>query len=230
MHPTHVVSLCRPSRLSHPAGLPPRPPHQEQAYKKLRQHFQQQGGGASHPRCHHLSGPNAAIDFRLSRHYQRAGTCRFPWWLLWGPRGPIGHTGSAHPRPLPHAVPRHSRTAESGRRDTSVPRCHRQNRLGSASVRRELGIDEERVPRCVLLVQVQGHHAQLKQSTAYTTDSGYTSDEQYFADLIAAYRAGLKYLCEAGCRNVQFDGPNKTFFVMDEFLQGLRLDGSTRLT
>lgn len=68
-------------------------------------------------------------------------------------------------------------------------------------------------------------HMQLKQGTAYTAESGYRSDEEYFTDLAAAYVAELKSLYEAGCRNVQFDDPNMTYFVMDEFLEGCRLDG-----
>lgn len=81
-------------------------------------------------------------------------------------------------------------------------------------------------PKCkVTLPSPTYQHMQLKQGTAYTAESGYTSDGQYFADLTAAYRAELKYLYESGCRNVQFDDPNMTFFVMDEFLEGFRLDG-----
>lgn len=66
---------------------------------------------------------------------------------------------------------------------------------------------------------------QLRPGSAYTRDSGYVSDEVYFSDLAAAYRAELKSLYDAGCRNVQVDDPNMTFFVMDSFLDGCRADG-----
>lgn len=68
-------------------------------------------------------------------------------------------------------------------------------------------------------------HMQLKQGTAYTPASGYHSDKEYFEDLAAAYRDELKSLYEAGCRNIQFDDPNMTYFMMDDFLEGCRLDG-----
>lgn len=68
-------------------------------------------------------------------------------------------------------------------------------------------------------------HMQLRPGGAYTAESGYVSDEEYFADLAAAYRAELSSLYVAGCRNVQIDDPNMTFFVMDSFLEGCRSDG-----
>lgn len=69
-------------------------------------------------------------------------------------------------------------------------------------------------------------HMQLRPGTAYETPgSGYADDEAYFADLAAAYRAELRSLHAAGCRSVQVDDPNLTFFVMDEFLDGCRADG-----
>lgn len=81
-------------------------------------------------------------------------------------------------------------------------------------------------PRCkVTMPSPTYQHMQLKQGTAYTAASGYTSEEGYFADLAAAYRAELRHLYGAGCRNVQFDDPNMTFFVMDGFRDGCRRDG-----
>ncbi|KAJ4388651.1 hypothetical protein N0V93_006110 [Gnomoniopsis smithogilvyi] len=68
-------------------------------------------------------------------------------------------------------------------------------------------------------------HMQLRPGTAFTAESGYVSDEAYFSDLAAAYRAELRSLYDAGCRNVQIDDPNMTFFVMDSFLDGCRADG-----
>lgn len=49
-------------------------------------------------------------------------------------------------------------------------------------------------------------HIQLKPGTAYTPESGYTNDEQYFADLAKAYSAEVKALYDEGCRNIQIDG------------------------
>lgn len=66
---------------------------------------------------------------------------------------------------------------------------------------------------------------QLRPGGAYTAESGYGGDEAYFADLAAAYRAELQSLYDAGCRHVQVDDPNMTFFVMDSFLAGCRVDG-----
>lgn len=68
-------------------------------------------------------------------------------------------------------------------------------------------------------------HMQLRVGGAYTAESGYLNDEAYLADLAAAYRAELKSLYDAGCRNVQVDDPNMTFFVMNTFLEGCRVDG-----
>lgn len=68
-------------------------------------------------------------------------------------------------------------------------------------------------------------HMQLRPGTAYAPGSGYADDEAYFADLAAAYRAELRALHDAGCRSVQVDDPNLTFFVMESFLDGCRADG-----
>ncbi|KAI4597178.1 hypothetical protein KJ359_004690 [Pestalotiopsis sp. 9143b] len=69
-------------------------------------------------------------------------------------------------------------------------------------------------------------HIQLKPGTAYTTDSGYTSDEDYFRDLAACYAAELKTLYDAGLRNAQVDDPHLTYFCSSEFLGGCQKDGT----
>lgn len=85
---------------------------------------------------------------------------------------------------------------------------------------------EADLARCKITVPSPTYqHMQLRPRGAYTAESGYASDEEYFADLAAAYRAELKNLYDAGCRNVQVDDPNMTFFVMDPFLEGCRVDG-----
>ncbi|KAK7740955.1 hypothetical protein SLS53_005018 [Cytospora paraplurivora] len=82
------------------------------------------------------------------------------------------------------------------------------------------------LPRCKITMPSPTYqHMQLRHGTAFTPGSGYTSDEEYFADLAAAYRAELRSLYDAGCRNVQVDDPNMTFFVVDEFREGCRADG-----
>lgn len=86
--------------------------------------------------------------------------------------------------------------------------------------------DESYWSKCKITIPSPTYqHEQLKPGTAYSPESGYVSEEEYFADLAIAYRAELKSLYEAGCRNVQVDDPNLTFFVMDSFLAGCRADG-----
>ncbi|KAF7523345.1 hypothetical protein G7054_g11808 [Neopestalotiopsis clavispora] len=69
-------------------------------------------------------------------------------------------------------------------------------------------------------------HIQLKPGTAYTAESGYTSDEEYFRDLAACYAAELKTLYDAGLRNAQVDDPHLTYFCSSQFLGGCRRDGT----
>lgn len=91
---------------------------------------------------------------------------------------------------------------------------------------RGLTPDESYWPRCKITMPSPTYqHMQLRKGTAFAPASGYTSDGEYFADLAAAYRAELRSLYDAGCRNVQVDDPNMTFFVMDEFREGCRADG-----
>lgn len=68
-------------------------------------------------------------------------------------------------------------------------------------------------------------HIQLKPGTAFTKDSGYTTDEQYFQDLAQAYAQEIKALYDAGCRNVQVDDPHLTYFCSSQFLGGCKKDG-----
>lgn len=69
-------------------------------------------------------------------------------------------------------------------------------------------------------------HIQLKAGTAYTADSGYTSDEQYFEDLASAYRSEIKALYDEGLRNIQVDDPHLTYFCSSQFLEGCKKDGT----
>ena len=69
-------------------------------------------------------------------------------------------------------------------------------------------------------------HIQLKPGTAFTRESGYTSDEQYFKDLGAAYTSEIRALYDEGCRNLQIDDPNLTYFCSSQFLEGAQKDGT----
>lgn len=69
------------------------------------------------------------------------------------------------------------------------------------------------------------YHIRLKRGTAYTPESGYKSDEEFFADLTTAYREELQALYNAGCRYVQVDDPDLTYFCDIDFLEGLQKDG-----
>lgn len=69
------------------------------------------------------------------------------------------------------------------------------------------------------------HHIRLKRGTAWTIDSGYNNDAAYFADLTTAYRKELRALHNAGCRYVQIDDPDLTYFCDESFLSALKNDG-----
>ena len=51
------------------------------------------------------------------------------------------------------------------------------------------------------------YHLRYKEGKAYPKDV-YANDEEYFADIAAAYRTELKILYDAGLRNAQVDDPN----------------------
>ncbi|OTB03600.1 hypothetical protein M426DRAFT_321521 [Hypoxylon sp. CI-4A] len=69
-------------------------------------------------------------------------------------------------------------------------------------------------------------HIQLKPGTAWTKESGYTSDEEYFGDLARCYAAELQTLHDAGLRNIQVDDPHLTYFCSSQFVEGCRKDGT----
>ncbi|VDC07406.1 unnamed protein product [Peniophora sp. CBMAI 1063] len=58
----------------------------------------------------------------------------------------------------------------------------------------------------------------------YSKDA-YSSDEEYFADIVTAYRAELAELYDAGCRNIQFDDPQLIEFCSSDSLDGMRKHG-----
>lgn len=67
-------------------------------------------------------------------------------------------------------------------------------------------------------------HMQLAKETAYSS-SAYSSDQEYFTDLAAAFKAEFQTLYSAGLRSIQVDDPNLTYFMTDEFLEGCADDG-----
>ena len=69
-------------------------------------------------------------------------------------------------------------------------------------------------------------HIQLKPGTAWTAESGYTSDEEYLNDSAECYKKELQTLYDAGVRNIQVDDPHLTYFASSMFLEGCRKDGT----
>ncbi|CAK3857819.1 methionine synthase like [Lecanosticta acicola] len=68
-------------------------------------------------------------------------------------------------------------------------------------------------------------HIQLKPGTAFTRESGYRTDAEYFEALGRAYTAEIQALYDAGCRNIQIDDPHLTYFCSSQFLGGCERDG-----
>ncbi len=87
-------------------------------------------------------------------------------------------------------------------------------------------VPRELWPECkITMPSPTWQHMQLAKGTAFTAESGYTSDEAYFADMAAVYREEMRELYDAGLRHVQIDDPNLTFFVVDSFREGCIADG-----
>lgn len=51
------------------------------------------------------------------------------------------------------------------------------------------------------------YHLRYREGSAYPKDV-YRNDEEYFADIVAAYQTELQVLYDHGLRNVQIDDPN----------------------
>ena len=86
-------------------------------------------------------------------------------------------------------------------------------------------VPRERWKDCKLTIpSPTWHHFQLPPHLVYS-DSAYSSDEEFFADLTAVYRAELQNLYDAGLRSVQIDDPNLTFFFDDAFQKDLQARG-----
>ncbi|CAH0025768.1 unnamed protein product [Clonostachys rhizophaga] len=74
------------------------------------------------------------------------------------------------------------------------------------------------------LPSVTTQHIHMKRGEAYLPGV-YSSDKEYFSDLIVAYRKELQILYDAGLRSVQVDDPLFTCFVDQNFLNSLKNEG-----
>ncbi|KAH8896511.1 methyltetrahydropteroyltriglutamate-homocysteine s-methyltransferase [Thozetella sp. PMI_491] len=68
------------------------------------------------------------------------------------------------------------------------------------------------------------YHLRYQAGRAYLKDV-YANDDEYFADIAAAYRTELKVLYEAGVRNVTIDDPNLAYFCSEKMLDGFKAAG-----
>ncbi|KAH7057091.1 hypothetical protein B0J12DRAFT_568488 [Macrophomina phaseolina] len=68
------------------------------------------------------------------------------------------------------------------------------------------------------------YHYRYKAGMAYPKNV-YRDDDEYFADLVVAYRKELEVLYENGCRNVQIDDPYLTSFCSSVVLAGFKGEG-----
>ncbi|ETS81154.1 hypothetical protein PFICI_06156 [Pestalotiopsis fici W106-1] len=76
----------------------------------------------------------------------------------------------------------------------------------------------------ITLAAPEWYHLRYKQGKTYPKEV-YANDAEYFADVAAAYRAELKVLYDAGCRNVTIDDPNLAYFCSEKMLAGFKEDG-----
>ncbi|KAJ5960766.1 uncharacterized protein N7479_007916 [Penicillium vulpinum] len=86
-------------------------------------------------------------------------------------------------------------------------------------------LPREKWHECKLTMPPITHlHMQMGVGTAYRPEA-YSSDEEYFQDLAAAYAAEWQLLYDEGLRSIQVDDPCLLFFVSDEFRAGCVADG-----
>jgi len=67
-------------------------------------------------------------------------------------------------------------------------------------------------------------HLRLAPGKVYSKEA-YSNDEDFFADLAAAYQKEFKILHEEGLKSVQIDDPTLAYFCSQEMLDGLKKDG-----
>ncbi|KAJ4354267.1 uncharacterized protein N0V89_006001 [Didymosphaeria variabile] len=84
------------------------------------------------------------------------------------------------------------------------------------------GVPQEHWKDCkIALPSPTWQHVWLSKGRTYSSDV-YSSDQEYFADLTAAYRAEIRILYDAGLRNLQVDDPQLLYFILESFTDGLR--------
>lgn len=66
------------------------------------------------------------------------------------------------------------------------------------------------------VVPITMEHVHLAPGAAYTPDSGYTNDREYFEDLAKAMSEEWRLLYDAGLRNLQIDDPALLYFINDD--------------
>ena len=59
----------------------------------------------------------------------------------------------------------------------------------------------------------------------FSTVDLWTVSDEYFTDLVQAYREELRTLYSLGCRHIQFDDPTFAFFCADSTIEGLQASG-----
>ncbi|KAK3181635.1 hypothetical protein K4F52_007013 [Lecanicillium sp. MT-2017a] len=67
-------------------------------------------------------------------------------------------------------------------------------------------------------------HLRLAEGKSYTKEA-YASDEDFFADLAAAYRQEIRTLYDEGLRNLQIDDPTLAYFCDEEMLRAFKEEG-----
>ncbi|KAK2747996.1 hypothetical protein FQN57_001587 [Myotisia sp. PD_48] len=71
------------------------------------------------------------------------------------------------------------------------------------------------------------YHLRYKEGRAYPKDV-YSSDSEYFNDIVKAYQEEFRILYAAGLRNVQFDDPNLAYFCSEKMIAGWERDSLNR--
>ncbi|KXT13412.1 hypothetical protein AC579_9901 [Pseudocercospora musae] len=140
--------------------------------------------------------------------------------------------------PIPHAFrtdfPTTTGLAAMGAKTRAAVKCTGPIRWTKSAYLEEwemisegLGHDEKLYREAKITMPAPTYqHIQLKPGTAFTPESGYTTDLQYFQALAEAYVQEISALYSAGCRNIQIDDPHLTYFCSSQFLQGCAKDGT----
>lgn len=87
-------------------------------------------------------------------------------------------------------------------------------------------VPTEMVRRCKMtLPSPTFMHFNFADGRAYSAESGYSSDREFLMDIAAAFRREVETLYVAGCRWMQVDDPNLSYFCDETFLEKSRADG-----